>query len=304
MAVGGFSNTSEVIDLASKKTSCNNLADFPAPNVRALAGLDNNYYPIVCGGTTAVGVTNMCYTYIPSTKSWNTSSPLTSAREGAAYTTVSAPSSLGILVAGGRTTNKVFLCTMESLDRITNIWSSANLASVPECLAYSCMVQLSSSQIFLTGGYNSNGEISRTYIYNTVTNVWTSGPDLLTVRAEHACGIINDSNNNPTVIVAGGWSDLMGRSMSTTEIYNHISNKWDTGPELPLNFHTGVIMPHPQGGVVCVAGNSFNNGISNLLNTIYYLPSISSYWSILNQTLHVARGVHTVINVPSAFTQC
>ena len=304
-AAGGNTNSAEVIDLTSKSTSCINLADFPAPRVRAIAGLDNNSYPIVCGGiTTGTTATNMCYTYSPNTKLWATSSPLTVARTGAAYTNVNAPSNLGILVAGGMSRVDVYtmLCSVESLDRRTNIWTSATLAPVPECFVYSCMVQFNSTHLFLTGGFNGNGPTSHTYVYNTVTNVWTSGPDLLTVRAEHTCGSINDSSNNPTVIVAGGW--VGASSLSTTEIYNRIANKWETGPALPFNMHTGVIMPHPQGGIVYVAGNSYINGIYNLLNSIYYLSSISSTWSLLNKTLHVARSVHTVINVPSSFTQC
>jgi len=224
---------------------------------------------------------------------------------GAAYTTVSPPSNLGILVAGGMTFVSVdaTLCTMESLDRRTNIWSSANLAPVPECFVYSCMVQLNSTHIYLTGGYNKYGHTSHTYFYNIVENVWTQGPDLLTVRAEHVCGTINDRNNNPTVIIAGGWSSATGFSVSSTEIYNQTSNKWETGPELPVNIGVGAIMPHPQGGIVHIAGISIN-AISIHLNKIYYLPLVSSNWSLLNQTLQVARGAQTVINVPSNITLC
>ncbi len=295
LIVSGNTKKVEVIDLASKTLGCVNLTDFPVPNWRGIAGLDNHSYPIVCGGTAVLpanNITDRCYTYIPSTKSWTTSSPLTTIRTGAAYTTVSAPSNLGILVAGGFIGNG-FLCSMESLDRRTNLWSSANLTSVPECFAYSCMVQFNSTHIFLTGGHNWNVNYSsNTYLYNTVENTWILGPNLLAVRALHACGTINDGSNNPTVIVAGGWVNI---EISTTEIYNRILNKWEAGPSFPVNIHGGIIMPHPKGGIVHIGGSA--------LNTIYHLDSISSTWSPLDQTLNVASG-DIVINVTTAFMQC
>jgi len=80
-AEGGFTKSAEVIDLTSKNTSYVKLADFPAPHARAIAGLDSNSNPIVCGGTTDGTFANsICYTYIQSTKTWTTSPQLTAAR--------------------------------------------------------------------------------------------------------------------------------------------------------------------------------------------------------------------------------
>ncbi len=217
----------------------------------------------------------------------------------------SAPSNLGILVAGGTsdTDGSSVLCSLESLSRITNVWSTGNLAPLPECLYDSCMVQLNSSQIFYIGGYDRYDQASpHTYFYNPNTNEWSTGTDMLIPRVALSCGIIKDSNGRDTVIVAGGYYGNYG-SMARTEIYNLDLDKWEPGLSLPKEIHWGHIMPHPQGGIVLVVGTSYF-GTYNLPNEIYYLNSSSSKWSILTQKLQIARYAHAVINVPSAFTEC
>ena len=247
----------------------------------------------------------MCRTYNPRTKSWKTSGALTTPRHRAAFTTISSPSDLGILVAGGTSgvDGSSVLCSLESLNRTTNLWSTGNLAPLPECLYDSCMVELNSSYVLYIGGYDLYGYVSdHTYFYNLDTNVWTTGPNLLTRRVAHSCGIIKNSNNSDTVIVASGYNQG-GRSLSSAEIYNQDLNQWEYGPKLPVAIHWGHIMPHPQEGIVLVTG-AYYNGTYYLPNEIYYLPSISSNWTILSQKLSVPRYAHAVINIPSAFTEC
>jgi hypothetical protein len=212
------------------------------------------------------------------------------------------------LVAGGTsgisgTEGSSVLCSLESLSRITNEWSTGNLAPLPECLYDSCMVQVNSSQIFYVGGYDMHDQASpHTYFYNPNTNEWSTGTDMLIPRVALSCGIIKDSNGRDTVIVAGGYDGYRG-SMSSAEIYNLDLDKWELGPSLPREIHWGHIMPHPQVGIVLVTGTTYS-GYYDLPNEIYYLNSSSSEWSILTQKLQIPRYAHAVINVPSAFTEC
>ena len=179
------------------------------------------------------------------------------------------------------------------------------LSPLPECLAYSCMAQLSQTQIVLTGGSNSVGRSYSTYFYNPMTNTWTKGPDMLTFRLEHACGIIKDSNNIDTVIIVGGWDGFVtGNSVSTTEVYNRASNTWTRGPDLPYGVHTGQIIQDPDSGIVYVAGNTY--ATSKSLNTVLYLASASSNWIVLKQELFTGRINPMVIQLPytNSYTDC
>ena len=173
--------------------------------------MDNYFNPLVCGGRQK-GLNNAissCHTYNLGLNKWIESPALIEPRSGAAFAAVSAPSNLGILVAGGVDGTLRYLCSTESLNRKTNVWSNFSdttslLAPLPVCICYACMVQLSPTQVILTGGYDASGSSSRTYFYNPETNMWTNGPNMLYLRTEHACSTILDSNNMSTVIVVGG----------------------------------------------------------------------------------------------------
>ena len=253
---------------------------------------------------------NLCYTYFSSTRTWTASSALTEARSRAAFTTVASPSNLGIFVAGGISPSGGTLCSVESLNRKSNQWSKASdstqspiLAPLPVCLHHSCMVQLSPTQILLSGGYNSaNVPQPNTYFYNPTTNVWTAGPNLLNYRAEHGCGIVKDSNNMDTVIVAGGWN--YGASESTTEIYNRATNTWQRGPGLPYGVASGQMNLHPDIGVVFLGG--YSTTTSSFLNNILYLSSATSSWTYMSKSLATRRQMPMVINLRyrDALTTC
>ena len=70
-----------------------------------------------------------------------------------------------------------------------------------------------------------------------------------------------------------------------------------------MNF-TAALVDHPEadGGVVVVAGNSYEN--PSTLNSLYRLRHAQAEWEILPQTLKKGRFGHVAVGVPGDVVDC
>ena len=70
------------------------------------------------------------------------------------------------------------------------------------------MVRLNKTTILLTGGSDGSLFQNKTYVFSSTEKVWTPGPEMLTARATHACGLLTIENKTTckierVVVVAG-----------------------------------------------------------------------------------------------------
>ena len=108
----------------------------------------------------------------------------------------------GAVVTNG--TGGAVLGTFAALDESQPGWSTFPTSIA---LAGHCMSQIDSMTLVLTGGYLSTGTgpyRQRTYFFSWFSQQLTTGPNLITSRAEHGCSFITGMDGNPTAIVAGG----------------------------------------------------------------------------------------------------
>ena len=127
---------------------------------------------------------------------------------------------------------------------------------------------------------------------------------MLQYRAEHACGLIKDSNGLTTVIVVGGYDNYVQQAFTTTEYLDMNSNKWVSGPPLPYQVGGEVIVPNPAGGILLTGG--YDKTSPNTLKTnILALSSVTSTWTTISSSLKVGRYLHVAMTLPySNLTTC
>ena len=98
---------------------------------------------------------------------------------------------------------------------------------------------------------------SRTYFFNSESEVWTEGPSLKIGRVGHACGKIRmdeQSQDRVSVIVAGGSIFVDDQHLTSVEILDPESSDWRSGPELLLEtFSSQLVEYGEEGGVILVS---------------------------------------------------
>ena len=70
--------------------------------------------------------------------------------------------------------------------------SFEELAQIPTEIKGHCVVFLDNNTLMVIGGYYFPNAVRETYFLDIPSNVWTTGPPLLTTRAYHTCNVITD----------------------------------------------------------------------------------------------------------------
>ena len=82
---------------------------------------------------------------------------------------------------------------------------------------------------FVIGGFNTIN-FNWVVIFSLNNQTWEYGPNLISARRMHACGILKDGNDH-IIVVAGGLGD--SGPLSSVELCNFESgNGWYSGPDL------------------------------------------------------------------------
>ncbi len=100
-----------------------------------------------------------------------------------------------------------------------------------------------------------------------------------------------------SVIVAGG------RGITSTEILDDVSGKWRFGPPLIAYIFKSVLLMHPKGGVILVAGAQSEYSPTN---NIYRLRHAGwdAKWEQLAKAMTQYKYYHSAMLVPSELANC
>ncbi len=161
------------------------------------------------------------------------------------------------------------------------------------------------------GGISHSGRTNRTWFFDLGTKTWTSGPDLIVPRWQHACGSVslrttlipgkNIEFGEPVVVVAGGW-DSTFKSLKSTEVWSPIIGKWVRGPDFPAPISLSEIVTTSGSASMFLIGGRDDNGFIYKLDCS--LPLNSWTWEKLEQTLKTPRDDFVAMMVPSNVTNC
>ena len=212
-------------------------------------------------------------------------------------------------------------------DRISLLGRGYNveLGTLPFGLSSQCMVGINEDTFVITGGYESGYIWDKTYIMTLgedqnsqiVMTQFDEGPNMLSARSDHACGLLEEVDGRKFVVVAGGihcartCSALPGwwwnqGSVECLEVTNGVIGSWQTCPDLPLNVTQSAMVTDPSTGDLMLIGGAYNDiGTSyEPLDTIYRLTSISKSWELVDQTLMQTRTGHVAFSVPEEHLHC
>jgi len=111
-------------------------------------------------------------------------------------------------------------------------------------------------KLYVVGGERSDGTISnKVYIYDPITNKWTTGADKPTAVDK---AITVRKGNTSKFVVAGGFTSIWcGTETSITEIYDASKDEWTIGPN--MNIPRGGAAGIYAGGVYALMGNCVNS---------------------------------------------
>jgi hypothetical protein len=163
-----------------------------------------------------------------------------------------------------------------------------------------CSIQLSADTIVLTGGWDTEWQVTEHSGLGTGGEVTTRElPALLTPRANHACGVYTVGGTQvgrglphlafQMLIVTGGM-DLSSTDLASTEVMAHPAGSWREAGPLP-SARVGL-RGASLASVFHVSGGSF-------LDEILAWDPVSETWSLAGH-LATARDFHGITEVPLA----
>ncbi len=291
---GRYTDTCEVINLASSASTCKNPPNFPATVYAAIGGLGFKGNPILSGDVQNDAYTNKCYSL--KNNEWVSSASMNSVRVDAAAAQLQDGK---LLVTGGSNGTN-----LNSAEMLTEEGWESNIPSLKVTILIHCMVTVNSTTVMAIGGSQNNQISGKTFHFTFGEESWTDGPELKNKRGYHSCGKIrrNKESQEMSIIVAGGYAG--GSSiLSSVEILDEGSNEWQTGPELPFKIYRSHMVEDQNGGVVMIGGES--SSVANL-DTLYQLPhgGQDAVWTKMEQKMDTGRSDHTAFLVPDNIVDC
>jgi len=218
-------------------------------------------------------------------------------------------------IAGGRNVggNTVLLDT-ETFDG--TVWNSQLTENLPTTVYLNCIVKInSSSLISVSGSVKSNFQeyTKNTYLYNSHSNKWTSGPALKIQRNKLSCGLLvwNNPKSNKlekVVVAVGGYGDDLVDLSSVELLYlnedDTIRGEWVTGPEVPKAGYAATMVEYNNS--VILIGGVGDDGVDGLLDGhhLYQLSSPNGPWIEMRQTLRKERDNFVSFLVPDELVNC
>jgi RHS repeat-associated protein len=178
---------------------------------------------------------------------------------------------------------------------------------------------LSNGKVLVAGGRVDNGTTATASaeLYDPSSQTWTGAGNILgpgspavaAPRRLHTAVQLPTSGNATTsgkVFVAGGITGTT--SVSTTSLYNPVTNTWAPGPSMIVSGCTNCVARHEhtatlRSGNVVVIGGVTNTTVRNSA-AIYNPSSGSGTWTGVTATMASARRGHTatLLNVPANTT--
>jgi N-acetylneuraminic acid mutarotase len=264
-------NTVEIFDAVSNTWS--NVEDMIQPRYLATATTLDNGNVLIVGGYDGTSNLATCEIYNPSTNSWSYTGNLSVGRSS--HTATKLQNGM-VLVVGGYT-GSLNTPVCELYDPTSNTWTSAGTLTFGR--SYHTATLLNNGNVAIIGGYdpNSTFQLASLEIYNPSTNNWTAGASMIQARDYHAASKLIDGK----ILVSGGrvftGSTPNYNGLNTAEIYDPVSNSWDTASaftDTPICYGQQVTLNN--GNVLNIAGvASFDTqtGASTPSVAYIYYPS-------------------------------
>ncbi len=162
--------------------------------------------------------------------------------------------------------------------------------------------------MYVIGGVSCNGQMSNSvYIYNVVTDTWTTGKAKAQPSAFSNGAVINGK-----IYIPGGFDT--NRALDSLDIYDIATNQWTTGAPLPKALYGSVI--ETMNGKLYVIGGSDKKSGAYVSTNYVYDPASDTWGSmakiggnvfsagsgVVNGKIYIFGGVNDAQSGPSAST--
>ena len=148
-----------------------------------------------------------------------------------------------VIVKSGEQDEKVltYLKSTETYDYRNNTWLESQSMNVGRW-EHTATV-LSSGDVLIVGGEDSDGKLSSTELFKVDTRQWIVLDDLSYPRARHIAVVLSDNR----ILVAGGGN-------KTAEVYDFQSNTWTDIGDISQNLNLTAASRLPDGKAIIVGG--------------------------------------------------
>ena len=297
----GDGTTSEVIDVKDPSNKCQNLPNYPINVDGANAGLFQDKYPLICGGS-LVGVSD-CYMYNPDIGDWEFKLETYNERYRGGHVMVFKGSPVESLwISGGLNADYE---RSEFVDPEDGVSPGPNL---PVGLYSHCMLDIGNQNYMVIGGGLKEKYVTeQVYFYDMKTFTWTPGPKLAYGRVEHSCGLLMNPDGRMLAAVVGGIvSGTPGHTDSVELLEIDVENgmiegaEWMAGPNLPVGLgnHDSVVVDN----TLYTFGGDTEEGFNQVVYQLSYNEG-TWQWSTWGETAF-PRWLLVAMQIPDELVQC
>ena len=178
-----------------------------------------------------------------------------------------------VLVAGGLTwTNNNWASTSTAglFDPASNTWSATGSMITPRRTHF--MIRLVDGRVFVGGGTSDDGDVKSAEIYDPVTEIFTSVPDMPETRSNVHAALLPNGN----VLVVGGYNSGTGH-LTSAVIYNVSSNSWSTvNSQMQTAHDYGAAIVALNDGRIFIAGG-WDSTLHGISQTEIFDPSTNTF---------------------------
>jgi N-acetylneuraminic acid mutarotase len=208
--------------------------------------------------------------YDVATNTWSSGAPVPVSVYGHAHAYYNGKVYLiGGAVSGGASTG------VYAYDIASNTWST--LASLPQP-EFGMAAAAINGFIYVAGGSTGNDFLNNLYIYNIAANSWSSGPPMSTgafypggTAVQGKLWVIGGGQpfNGSALPQAGKGAPDAPDPLSTTQIYDPVSNSWSAGPTLnTARSYADATTLNVPGGQTALIVAGFNLSQGTTLNSV------------------------------------
>jgi hypothetical protein len=230
---------------------------------------------------------------------------MNTARDGTIATLL--PSGKVLIVGGFNTSGGSYLSSTELYDPVTSSFAAAaNTATMNtgRCCLKSATL-LGSGKVLIAGGADSAGPfLSSTELYDPVTNSFAAAANTATMNTGRALPAVTLLGSGK-VLFEGGLHDESGLTLSSTELYDPVSNSFAAAANTASMNVARAGEPYEDAvlltsGEVLIVGGNTGHGILTS-STDLYNPATNSFAAAANTaSMNVARADDVAILLPMA----
>ncbi len=254
---------------------------------------DGNFLIVACGGPVLDSLEESKKCRVLNDQDVKQSGSMKSSRSGAASLVMDHGQT--VWITGGFSENEDPIDTTEFVVMSNQNFQSLDYGpALPIPLKYHCLAEVGPGSAVLIGGVNQHGHYSPlTYSIRLDTLVWREESRLLLGRAQHVCGVLEDSSKSGSKIIVAVGGDISDMSMTATVeilmVHNDtLISDWQDGPLHPTLMSNAASTVTADKSKLIVVGGIRHNDYSQASTDIFLLECISipqCHWWKMHQEL-------------------